>query len=57
MIELQNLTKMRNAKFHGKFFSMLDLAWEYWEPVGGLVHPDQTRCAVNARPAPGISLR
>ena len=22
-------TKMRNAKFHGKFFSMLDLAWEY----------------------------
>ncbi|WOI78721.1 DUF1367 family protein [Pseudomonas aeruginosa] len=25
-------TRMRNAKFHGKFFAMLDLAWEYWEP-------------------------
>jgi hypothetical protein len=36
-------TKMRNAKFHGKFFSMLDLAWEYWEPVGGLVPRQELR--------------
>ncbi|MBJ2254850.1 DUF1367 family protein [Pseudomonas sp. MF6784] len=36
-------TKMRNAKFHGKFFSMLDLAWEYWEPVGGLVPRQEMR--------------
>jgi hypothetical protein len=36
-------TKMRNAKFHAKFFSMLDLAWEYWEPVGGLVPRQELR--------------
>lgn len=36
-------TKMRNAKFHSKFFSMLDLAWEYWEPVGGLVPRQEMR--------------
>lgn len=35
-------TRMRNARFHGKFFAMLDLAWEYWEPKGGLV-PRQER--------------
>lgn len=34
--------RMRNARFHGKFFAMLDLAFEYWEPVGGLV-PRQER--------------
>jgi hypothetical protein len=37
------LTKMRNAKFHGKFFAMLDLAWEYWEPKGGLVPRQEMR--------------
>ncbi|MFO3675769.1 DUF1367 family protein [Pseudomonas protegens] len=36
-------TKMRNARFHGKFFAMLDLAWEYWEPVGGLIPPQEMR--------------
>lgn len=36
-------TRMRNAKFHGKFFSMLDLAWDYWEPVGGLVPRQEMR--------------
>lgn len=36
-------TRMRNAKFHGKFFSMLDLAWEYWEPVGGLIPRQEMR--------------
>lgn len=35
--------KMRNAKFHGKFFAMLDLAWEYWEPNGGLVPQQELR--------------
>ena len=35
--------KMRNAKFHGKFFAMLDLAWEYWEPVGGLIPRQEMR--------------
>ncbi|POA88026.1 DUF1367 family protein [Pseudomonas protegens] len=36
-------TKMRNARFHGKFFAMLDLAWEYWEPVGGLISRQEMR--------------
>ncbi|MNC24751.1 hypothetical protein D3C75_728160 [compost metagenome] len=36
-------TKMRNPKFHGKFFSMLDLAWEYWEPTGGLIPRQEMR--------------
>ncbi|WP_017903583.1 DUF1367 family protein [Pseudomonas asplenii] len=36
-------TKMRNARFHGKFFAMLDLAWDYWEPVGGLIPRQELR--------------
>jgi len=35
--------KMRNAKLHGKFFAMLDLAWTYWEPVGGLIPRQEMR--------------
>jgi hypothetical protein len=35
--------RMRNAKFHGKFFAMLDLAYEYWEPKGGLVPRQEMR--------------
>lgn len=34
--------KMRNARFHGKFFAMLALAFDYWEPAGGLI-PRQER--------------
>jgi hypothetical protein len=36
-------SKMRNARFHGKFFAMLDLALEYWEPKGGLVPRQEMR--------------
>lgn len=35
-------TQMRNAGFHRKFFGMLDLAFDYWEPKGGLI-PQQER--------------
>lgn len=35
--------RMRNGRFHGKFFEMLDLAWNYWEPVGGLVPRQEMR--------------
>lgn len=35
--------RMRNARFHGKFFAMLDLAYEYWEPKGGLVPRQEMR--------------
>lgn len=36
-------SKMRNARFHGKFFAMLDLAYEYWEPKGGLIPRQEMR--------------
>lgn len=36
-------TKMRNARFHGKFFAMLDLAYDYWEPKGGLIPRQELR--------------
>lgn len=36
-------TRMRNAAFHRKFFALLDLAWGYWEPVGGLVPRQELR--------------
>jgi hypothetical protein len=35
--------KMRNAKFHGKFFALLTLAFDYWEPVGGLIPRQELR--------------
>lgn len=38
-----NFVRMRNAKFHGKFFSMLDLAYDYWEPKGGLIPRQELR--------------
>jgi Protein of unknown function (DUF1367). len=36
-------TKMRNAGFHRRFFKMLDLAFDYFEPVGGLVPRQEMR--------------
>ena len=36
-------TKMRNAGFHRRFFKLLDLAFEYFEPVGGLVTRQELR--------------
>lgn len=35
--------KMRNAKLHGKFFALLDLAFQYFEPAGGLVPRQELR--------------
>jgi hypothetical protein len=35
--------KMRNARFHGKFFAMIELAYEYWEPKGGLIPRQELR--------------
>lgn len=36
-------TRMRNGRFHNKLFAMLDLAWEYWEPKGGLIPRQEMR--------------
>lgn len=33
----------RNVRFHRKFFSLLNLGFDYWEPAGGLVTPAETR--------------
>lgn len=35
--------KMRNGAFHRRLFAMLDLAWNYWEPAGGLVPRQELR--------------
>lgn len=35
--------KMRNARLHGKFFALLDLAYQYFEPTGGLVPRQELR--------------
>lgn len=35
--------KARNARFHGKFFAMLDLAFQYFEPKGGLIPRQEMR--------------
>lgn len=35
--------RMRNGKFHSKFFAMLDLAYQYWEPAGGLIPRQELR--------------
>lgn len=35
--------KMRNAAFHGKFFALLALAYDYWEPKGGLIPRQELR--------------
>lgn len=35
--------KMRNSRFHGKFFALLALAFDYWEPKGGLIPRQEMR--------------
>ncbi|RNM07723.1 DUF1367 family protein [Dickeya undicola] len=38
--------KARNAAFHRKFFSLLNLGFEYWQPSGGAISPSD-RSLVN----------
>lgn len=35
--------RMRNAALHGKFFALIDLAYQYWEPTGGLIPRQEMR--------------
>lgn len=35
--------KMRNGGLHRKLFALLDLAWNYWEPSGGLISRQEMR--------------
>ncbi|MBG2888675.1 DUF1367 family protein [Proteus mirabilis] len=36
-----NFKKARNPRFHRKYFSLLNLGYEYWEPVGGTISPEE----------------
>lgn len=33
--------RVRNPKFHRKFFSLLNLGFEYWTPTGGAISPEE----------------
>ncbi len=35
--------RVRNPGFHRKFFSLLNLGFEYWEPVGGAISPAEKK--------------
>lgn len=34
-----DIKQVRNPKFHRKFFSLLNLGFQYWEPKGGAISP------------------
>ncbi|AMO49176.1 Gifsy-2 prophage protein [Enterobacter sp. FY-07] len=36
-------TKVRNPAFHRKFFALLNLGFEYWEPTGGAISSNERR--------------
>lgn len=33
--------KARNPRFHRKYFALLNLGYEYWEPTGGTISPEE----------------
>lgn len=36
-------TKVRNPAFHRKFFALLNLGFEYWEPAGGAISSNERK--------------
>ena len=38
-----DFTQKRNSKFHRKFFALLNLAFDYYEPKGGLIPDSEMR--------------
>lgn len=36
-------TKARNPAFHRKFFALLNLGFEYWEPAGGAISSNERK--------------
>ncbi|OWO84003.1 hypothetical protein B5C26_02910 [Photorhabdus luminescens] len=36
-----NFKKARNPRFHRKYFALLNLGYEYWEPTGGTISPEE----------------
>lgn len=39
-------SKPRNVKYHRKFFALLNLAYEYWEPEGGLMPESEVNAII-----------
>ena len=35
--------QLRNPAFHRKFFALLNLGFEYWEPTGGTISSNERR--------------
>ena len=33
--------KARNPRFHRKYFALLNLGYQYWEPTGGTISPEE----------------
>ena len=33
----------RNPAFHRKFFALLNLGFDYWQPTGGTISPDDKK--------------
>ncbi|MGA9618166.1 MAG: DUF1367 family protein [Serratia proteamaculans] len=33
--------RVRNPRFHRKYFSLLNLGFEYWTPIGGTISPEE----------------
>ncbi|PHM38203.1 bacteriophage protein [Xenorhabdus mauleonii] len=38
--------KARNPRFHRKYFALLNLGYEYWEPTGGTISPEEKNLSV-----------
>lgn len=35
--------QVRNAAFHRRFFALLNLGYEYWQPTGGAISPNERK--------------
>ncbi|MBD2779886.1 DUF1367 family protein [Xenorhabdus szentirmaii] len=35
--------KARNPRFHRKYFALLNLGYEYWQPTGGTISPEEKK--------------
>ncbi|MGG2141100.1 DUF1367 family protein [Symbiopectobacterium sp. RP] len=38
-----DIRQVRNPAFHRKFFSLLNLGFEYWQPTGGAISPTEKK--------------
>ncbi|HIF9171912.1 TPA: DUF1367 family protein [Photobacterium damselae] len=38
---------LRNPRFHRKFFALLNLGFDYWQPLGGAISPSERHMVDN----------